>query len=100
MTVVFRAKVPAKRLLSVRTTMLHHLRMILVLMLGMLALNGLPMPYSDDPTQWLFHSHPVPSERPLQVAIARLLGYRWPAETDEEMELAPEVPAAIDVFVN
>jgi hypothetical protein len=52
--------------------------------------NGLPAPYSDDPTQWLFHGHPVPSERPLQVALARLLGYRWPAESDEEMELSEE----------
>ncbi|MCK6695562.1 MAG: BREX-1 system adenine-specific DNA-methyltransferase PglX [Thermoanaerobaculia bacterium] len=42
--------------------------------------NGLPQPYSDDPTQWLFHGHPVKAERPLQVALARLLGYRWPAE--------------------
>lgn len=52
--------------------------------------NGLPQPYSDDPTQWLFHGHPVKAERPLQVALARLLGYRWPAESDSEMELAPE----------
>jgi hypothetical protein len=52
--------------------------------------NGLPKPYSDDPTQWLFHGHPIKTERPLQVALARYLGYRWPAEQDEEMELAPE----------
>lgn len=52
--------------------------------------NGLPKPYSDDPTQWLFHGHPIKSENPLQVAIARLLGYRWPAENDSEMELADE----------
>ena len=52
--------------------------------------NGLPKPYSDDPIQWLFHGHPQPSTDPLQVAVARLLGYRWPAETDAEMELAIE----------
>ena len=52
--------------------------------------NGLPKPYSDDPTQWLFHGHPQPATDPLQVAVARLLGYRWPAETDAEMELADE----------
>ncbi len=52
--------------------------------------SGLPKPYSDDPTQWLFHGHPAKSESPLQVALARLLGYRWPAETDTEMELADE----------
>jgi hypothetical protein len=43
--------------------------------------GGLPDPYSDDPTQWIFHGHPKPGERPLQVAVARLLGYRWPAES-------------------
>lgn len=52
--------------------------------------NGLPKPYSDDPTQWLFHGHPQPATDPLQVAVARLLGYRWPAETDAEMELSDE----------
>lgn len=52
--------------------------------------NGLPKPYSDDPTQWLFHSHPQPAIDPLQVAVARLSGYRWPAETDTAMELADE----------
>lgn len=70
--------------------------------------NGLPEPYSDDPTQWIFHGHPCGSvmwseetkrlehgpyrtdDTVLQVAVARLLGYRWPAETDPEMELAHE----------
>lgn len=52
--------------------------------------NGLPKPYSNDPTQWIFHGHPVYSEAPLQVAVARLLGYRWPAESDPDMELADE----------
>ena len=62
--------------------------------------HGLPDPYSDDPTQWLFHGHPCGSvvwdqgakrlthgplrtdSTVLQVAVARLLGYRWPAEHD------------------
>ncbi|NCC34821.1 MAG: SAM-dependent DNA methyltransferase, partial [Chloroflexia bacterium] len=57
--------------------------------------NGLPKPYSDDPTQWIFHGHPQPATDPLQVAVARLLGYRWPAETDAEMELADEARAWI-----
>ena len=52
--------------------------------------NGLPKPYSDDPTQWIFHGHPKPATDPLQVAVARLLGYRWPAESDAEMELSEE----------
>jgi hypothetical protein len=50
--------------------------------------DGLPKPFSDDPTQWIFHGHPAQSDHPLQVAVARLLGYRWPAELDAEMELA------------
>jgi len=57
--------------------------------------SGLPQPYSDDPTQWLFHGHPVPATEPLQVAVARLLGYRWPAETDPDMELSDEARAWI-----
>jgi hypothetical protein len=54
--------------------------------------DGLPEPYSDDPTQWLFHGHPAQSERgtQLHVALARLAGYRWPAESDPEMRLAAE----------
>jgi hypothetical protein len=65
--------------------------------------NGLPKPYSDDPTQWIFHGHPCGSviwdedrkwtahgplrtdETVLQVAVARLLGYRWPAELEPRM---------------
>lgn len=50
--------------------------------------SGLPKPYSDDSTQWIFHGHPQPSTEPLQVAVARLLGYHWPAESDTEMELS------------
>ncbi|SDR91344.1 Eco57I restriction-modification methylase domain-containing protein [Pseudomonas oryzae] len=57
--------------------------------------NGLPKPYSDDPTQWIFHGHPQPATEPLQVAVARLLGYRWPAESDSEMELSDQARAWI-----
>ena len=70
--------------------------------------RGLPDAYSDDPTQWIFHGHPCGSvvwdetekrtvhgllrtdSTVLQVAVARLLGYRWPAERDADMELADE----------
>jgi hypothetical protein len=55
--------------------------------------DGLPAPYSDDPTQWIFHGHPAASTRPLQVAVARLLGYRWPAERDAAMALSAEARA-------
>jgi len=50
--------------------------------------NGLPEPESEDPTQWLFHGRPETSTEPLQVAVARLLGYRWPAELDHQMPLS------------
>ncbi|MET4694988.1 Eco57I restriction-modification methylase domain-containing protein [Endozoicomonas lisbonensis] len=71
--------------------------------------KGLPKPYTNDPTQWIFHGHPCGSvvwdeekkwtntsnkrtdDTVLQVAVARLLGYRWPAELDKEMELAEEM---------
>lgn len=57
--------------------------------------NGLPKPYSDDPTQWIFHGHPQPATEPLQVAVARLLGYHWPAESDSDMELSDQARAWI-----
>lgn len=50
-------------------------------------------PYSNDPTQWIFHGHPQPATDPLQVAVFRLLGYRWPAERDQKMELSDEARA-------
>jgi hypothetical protein len=52
--------------------------------------NGLPHPYSDDPTQWIFHSHPKVSIEPLQVGVARLLGYEWPSENSEAVEISNE----------
>ena len=52
--------------------------------------NGLPKPYSEQPTQWLFHGHPSQSSNPLQVAVARLVGYVWPAETNTKLELSGE----------
>lgn len=32
----------------------------------------------SDPTQWIFDGDPVNANYPLQVAVARLLDYRWP----------------------
>ena len=43
--------------------------------------SGLPEPHSDDPSQWVFTGHPKDAVEPLQVAVARLLGYRWPRQT-------------------
>ena len=57
--------------------------------------DGLPAPHSPDPSQWLFHGHPAGSRRPLHVALARLLGYRWPAESDPALELSADSRAWI-----
>ena len=48
--------------------------------------DGLPEPHSDDPTQWLFQGHPKGSTDSLQVAVARLNGYRWPDQEPDELD--------------
>ena len=70
---------------------------------------GLPDPFTNDPTQWIFHGHPFANvywdedakmlkiggprydATVLQVVVARLLGYKWPSELDREMSLAFEM---------
>jgi hypothetical protein len=52
--------------------------------------NGLPEPDSDDATQWLFHGRPEESMAPVQVTVARLLGYRWPAGLDDRIRLSKQ----------
>lgn len=52
--------------------------------------NGLPKPHSSDPVQWLFNGHPKGSDTPLQVAVARLVGCRWPRQTGSNF---PDCPA-------
>jgi hypothetical protein len=44
--------------------------------------NGLPKPYSDDPTQCIFKGDIPTATDPLQVAVARLHGYHWPEQTE------------------
>jgi hypothetical protein len=44
----------------------------------------LPEAWSDDPTQWLFEGRPEVSTAPLQVAVARLVGYRWPEQPESD----------------
>ncbi|OJF91480.1 hypothetical protein AX761_22350 [Rhizobium sp. 58] len=53
---------------------------------------GLPLPYSIKPTQWLFHGHPTNSDKgaALHVALARVGGYRWPAEANDRMRISDE----------
>jgi len=55
--------------------------------------HGLPKPHSDDPTQWLFSGHPAGAEHPLQVAVARLLGYRWPRQKGSSFSDCPALGA-------
>lgn len=43
--------------------------------------SGLPQPSSCEPTQWLFNGHPREAGQPLQVAVARLVGYHWPRQS-------------------
>ncbi|MFC6487698.1 Eco57I restriction-modification methylase domain-containing protein [Nitratireductor sp. GCM10026969] len=59
--------------------------------------RGLPEPNSIDPTQWPFHGHPAETRggTDLHVALARLSGYRWPAETDSKMRLSDEARAMV-----
>ncbi|MCX5784605.1 MAG: N-6 DNA methylase [Elusimicrobia bacterium] len=52
--------------------------------------HGLPRPFSSDPTQWLFNGHPKGSDQPLHVAVARMLGYKWPRQTGSSF---PDCPA-------
>ena len=51
--------------------------------------DGLPKAFSSDPTQWLFSGHPKGSDHPLQVAVARLAGYRWPRQTGSSFTDCP-----------
>jgi hypothetical protein len=53
--------------------------------------NGLPAPFSNDPAQWLFDGSPKKAQQPLQVAIARLLGYQWPRQTGSDFLDCPSL---------
>jgi N-6 DNA Methylase len=55
--------------------------------------NGLPSPFSSDPTQWLFDGHPKDSSQTLQVAVARLLGYCWPRQAGSSFPDCPAIKA-------
>jgi len=52
---------------------------------------ALPVPESAEPTQWLFAGHPRASSSPLHVAVARLLGYRWPRQAGSSFMDSPAV---------
>lgn len=71
-------------------------------------------PYTNDSTQWIFHGHPcgtvnwdekvqhasAGSRRMdrvvLQIAVARFVGYEWPAEIDQRIDLAGEARAWVE----
>ncbi len=44
----------------------------------------MPAPWSNEPTQWLFAGSPEAATEPLQVGVARLVGYRWPEQSDSD----------------
>jgi hypothetical protein len=49
--------------------------------------NGrIPGPHSSDPSQWLFKGDITGATQPLQVAVARLLGYRWPDQQPDALD--------------
>ena len=51
--------------------------------------EGLPPPYSSDPTQWLFDGHPRNADAPLHVALARMCGYLWPRQIGSSFANCP-----------
>ena len=46
--------------------------------------DGLPVPWSDDATQWLFEGRPEVATEPLQVGVGRLLGFCWPEQLESD----------------
>ena len=48
---------------------------------------GLPVPGSEDPTQWVFPGGPRHGIEHLQVAVARLVGYSWPEQETDDLSL-------------
>jgi hypothetical protein len=59
--------------------------------------HGLPDPFSNDPTQWLFRGYPTDSTEPLQVAVARLLGYRWPDQEPDGLDELADADGAVPI---
>ena len=59
--------------------------------------DGLPEPLCDDPTQWLFSGHPKHSTDPLQVAVARLLGYAWPDQEPDDLDTLADADGILPI---
>jgi len=63
--------------------------------------HGLPKPFSSDPTQSIFAGHPRGSDEPLQAAVARLVGYRWPRQNGSSFPDCPELdPDGLEAFAD
>lgn len=62
---------------------------------------GFPLPTSSDATQWLFNGHPRGSDTPLQVAVARLVGYQWPRQSGSSFADCPALsPDGLDAHTD
>src|SRR5271157_2041415 len=59
--------------------------------------SGFPKPHSEDPTQWLFKGNPRGSTDPLQVAVARLLGFRWPDQEPDSLDALADADGIVPI---
>jgi hypothetical protein len=59
--------------------------------------DGLPEPYSNDATQWLFKGDPTDATEPLHVAVTRLLGYRWPDQEPDSLDELVDADGAVPI---
>lgn len=53
--------------------------------------DGLPSASESDSTQLTFNGHPRGAQSPLQVAVARLVGYRWPRQLGFRLAGLPQL---------
>jgi len=51
--------------------------------------TGLPSPHSSSASEWLFDGKVADATQPLQVAVAVLVGYRWPRQTGSSFADCP-----------
>ena len=58
--------------------------------------TGFPALHTADSTQWIFAGGVRSATCSLQVAAARLVGYRWPAENDPDMTISDETRVSIE----
>lgn len=49
--------------------------------------SGLPPASSPDPYEWVFDGRPERASSPLQAAVGRLLGYCWPAQDADDLDV-------------